>query len=1411
MKNPVSTYRIQFHKDFTFRDFEQIIPYLDQLGVRTLYASPIFEAVPGSLHGYDSVNPQRINPEIGTEAELQAISQQLSQRGMSWIQDIVPNHMAFNPHNLWLMDVLEKGQLSPYATFFDIDWQSPVHQGRLMVPFLGSPLDEVIDRNELTVDYREGKFVITYFDTSYPLNLRAYTTILKAGNANPDKSVQQLLGRIVKSASAKNPDQYTRQSDECVLALAELMTEKDGQVYIQNCLKTVNGTPSCIREITNQQAYRLCYHGETDQQINYRRFFTVNALICLNIQDPAVFDAVHQLPKALLDAGVFHGLRVDHIDGLQDPKRYLQRLRQLAGPEAYIIVEKILQNEEELPADWPVQGATGYAYLSMVNNLFTRTESEASFTRFYHALLGEKMAVRTELHDKKAYILYQHMNGELDNLYGLFQNLNLLDKSELASLLEDSLKTAIGEFLIQCPVYRYYGNQMPLSEEETTAVRAIFSRIRKHKPELAPAVGLLDEALLQNPPLAPADYQQRALRFYQRCMQFTGPLMAKGVEDTLMYTYTRFIGHDEVGDSPAYFGLTVEAFHQKMLDRQRQWPLALNATSTHDTKRGEDVRSRLNVLTDLTDEWIAAVQEWQQLNKALKSADTGSDTTSEAPDANDEYFIYQTLIGAYPMPGQEDPDFADRLNEYLQKAMREAKRNSTYDAPNEAYETATQTFARQLLDPKRPFWASFQQFHQRIADFGIINSLAQVLLKCTSPGVPDIYQGCEGWDLSLVDPDNRRPIDFAPRQRALDELATHDPATLLPDLWSTRYDARIKQWLVHILLTERNRQPELFAHGHYVPLEVKGHYKQHVLAFARRYQQLWYVVVVPLGLARLCRQQKKDALELAWLDTRIILPDGAPASWQHCLVDREGKATDGLLVSDLFGQLPLAVIKLKKRPTERSAGILMPITSLPSPFGIGDFGPEALAFADFLSRSQQTYWQVLPLNPVAGECAYSPYSAISSMAGDPFLLSPEWLVQDGLLTEADLPSAYLPLTAEVDYNAVYRTKEKLLKKAYETAKQQQSDTDDFPLFCQREADWLDDFALFAVLKEHHDNQPWHRWPKPYKFRQAKALEPFRAEQAEAIREVKWRQFIFARQWNRLKTYGNSLGIQFFGDLPFYMNYDSADVWANPAFFSLDKDGAMIGVAGVPPDYFNASGQRWGMPVFRWENLKKQGYSWWIARLRKNQERYDLLRLDHFRAFASYWEVAAHEETAIRGEWKPGPGADFFRTVQSELGELPFVAEDLGDIDADVYTLRDEFGLPGMKVIQFAFGEDMPETVDIPHHHTPNAIAYTGTHDNNTSVGWYRQDSSHEHRSQLERYVGHPVSQLDVHLVLGRLVYASVANTAILPLPDVLGLDESARLNTPASDAGNWTWRLLPGQLDPAIEQRLREWTTVYNR
>ncbi|GAB3891776.1 4-alpha-glucanotransferase [Spirosoma agri] len=367
---------------------------------------------------------------------------------------------------------------------------------------------------------------------------------------------------------------------------------------------------------------------------------------------------------------------------------------------------------------------------------------------------------------------------------------------------------------------------------------------------------------------------------------------------------------------------------------------------------------------------------------------------------------------------------------------------------------------------------------------------------------------------------------------------------------------------------------------------------------------------------------------------------------------------------------------------------------------------------------------------------------------------------------------------------------------------------EFQQFCAEEAYWLDDFALYTVLKQHHENKPWHDWPTALRLREANALQTFRDQQTDALAKINWLQFVFDRQWNDLKMYCNRLGVRLFGDLPFYVSYDSVDVWAHPELFSVD-DGRMIGVAGVPPDEFSADGQLWGMPVYRWDVHKKQHYAWWIERLRKNMERYDLLRLDHFRAFADYWEVPADEVTAVHGSWQPGPGADLFTVLQNELGDLLFVAEDLGKIDQPVYELRDAFGLPGMAVLQFAFGEDMPKSVNNVHNHKPNIIAYTGTHDNNTTLGWYRQ--GRPQIRQLERYIGVPVTEENVHLILIRLAYASVAQTAILPIQDVLGLDETARLNNPAASANNWTWRLLPDQLTPVLEEQLRGWAEVYNR
>ncbi|AMM52322.1 malto-oligosyltrehalose synthase [Rufibacter sp. DG15C] len=1409
MHNPVATYRLQFHKEFTFQDFERTLSYLQKLGVSTIYASPIFEATPGSTHGYDGVNPHHINPEIGTEEELRTLANGLKEQGISWLQDIVPNHMAFHPNNPWLMDVLEKGPMSQYHAFFDINWSCPLYNGRVMVPFLGAPLAEAIQNGELKVGYDEAqkRLVFNYYGSAYPLNIRSYDALLKDQGAS-NQAVKQLLDRLQEIHQEEDAKALFLKWEEFKQQLAALMKNPETSPAIVSQLEAINTNQEWIQELTSQQVYQLCHWQETDAHINFRRFFTVNGLICLNVQDPHVFDTYHQYIKELLDQGIFQGLRIDHVDGLYDPTGYLNQLRELAGPETYISVEKILEPGETMPDQWPIQGNTGYDFLSYVNNLFTYSPGQETFNKLYQELVGEEARVHDQIHEKKAFILQEHMGGELENLFQLFLSQRLVQEDVLSTVSPEELKAAIGEFLVQCPVYRYYGNQMPLEKDEAEAVQVIFNGIRNSKPDLSGAVEILERALLGASPEGEDDtYLERSQRFYQRLMQFTGPLMAKGVEDTIMYTYNRFIGHNEVGDAPESFGMSSKQFHQLMDNRQKHWPLSLNGTSTHDTKRGEDVRARLNVLTELSEEWASAVQEWRKLNADLKQ--------NNAPDANDEYLIYQTLYSAYPMAGEEENGFAERLQEYLQKALREAKTHSNWTTPYEAYEAATKEFAVKLLDQGRPFWNHFQDFRLKTMDYGIANSLSQVLLKFTAPGIPDVYQGTELWDFSLVDPDNRRPVDYKKRQAWLEELDSYDlnkQEALWEDLWTNRTDAHIKLWLTRSLFTERKNNADLFAKGVYLPLEVEGEHKDHVLAFARKHLRTWYVVAVPLHLAALAKKQGVETLqEIDWQDTKVLLPKDAPKDWQDPLLRGSGQYAHELKVSDLFRIFPLALLKLETK-NERGAGILLHITTLASSFGIGDLGPEARRFADFLQASNQKYWQLLPLNPVEAGQGYSPYSSISSRAGNPLLISPELLAKECLLQEDELSAYHLPQTGSVDYELAKRVKEELLEKAWQQfnagdyAPMQQQFTE----YCLSEAGWLHDFSLYVLLKEQNKGQAWFQWEEPFRQRDASALEAVSQQHVEALTKIKWVQFLFDQQWKRLRTYCNNRGIQMFGDMPFYISYDSVDVWSNRDIFAVDDAGQMTGVAGVPPDSFSEDGQLWGMPVFKWDVLKAQNYDWWIGRLRKNMELYDLVRLDHFRAFADYWEVPAGEQTAKNGVWQPGPGADFFTVVEKELGSLPFIAEDLGEINDSVLKLRDDFNLPGMKILQFAWGEDMPQNDYMPHNYARNFIAYTGTHDNNTTLGWYRQEGSEFHQ-QIEHYVGRELSEEDIYWVMARLAYASVAKTAILPMQDVLGIDEQGRMNTPGQAHGNWGWRLMPGQINKQTQNQLKEWTWLYNR
>jgi len=1345
MFKPTSTYRIQFHKDFNFKSLNNIIPYLQKLGIDTIYASPIFEAVEGSTHGYDVVNPLRVNPEIGTEDELLEISTGLKAAKISWIQDIVPNHMAFSPKNKWLMDVLKNGSMSKYASFFDIDISN---DQKLMVPFLGSDLEDAIESSALKLIKIKGEYFLNNGDSNWPLNI---------------VSQERLAG--------KNED--------------EIIDKK------------------LIKEIANKQFYRLYNWQETNHTINYRRFFTVNALICLNIQDQENFDIYHEYILELVKKDIFQGLRIDHIDGLYDPKGYLERLRKVVGDEVYIVVEKILERDEQLPSDWPVQGNTGYDFLAMTNNLFTNQTNRGKFDEIYKEITGKNLDPKILINEKKETFLFQYMQGELNNLFDLFTDLKLLSTEEIDRVKPEKLKRAIAELLIQMPVYRYYNYNFPLPDNDSENLKALLD-IAANQEGLKEATLALKQMFLAVPLHSDAEYNGKLSKFYQRLMQFSGPLMAKGVEDTVMFTYNRFVGHSEVGDAPDAFGFSVTEFHQKMVDRQLHWPLSLNGSSTHDTKKGEDFRARINVLTDLPKVWQVAIQDF---SSAIKNSEKLNEIYKLIHN-NDFYLIFQTILGAIPYPGEDADEFDNRLVQFIEKALREAKKRSDWAEPNEEYEKLLQDFALQLIDENEESFAIISKLLNRIADFGILNSLSQLVLKFVCPGIPDVYQGTELWDLSLVDPDNRRPVDYEKRNQFIQEESS------LKELWSSRYSGKIKLWLTKKLINFRKENQDLFTQGDYIPLKVEGTYHDNILAFARKYKDRYVVIAVPLGLATISKAE--EIVEFNWLDTQIILPKEFPTSWRNIITEKDEVKdilNENFLVNQLFGELQIGLIELKRKPIERSAGILMHITSLPSKYGIGDFGSEANRFVDFLAETNQQYWQILPLNPTKVGNGYSPYSSNSAKAGNILLIDLEQLVDEGGLTVDDLSASVLAFEDEVEFSQVEEAKFKLLKKAYKAFKKNKTENTDLEFFnfCTKEREWLDDFGLYTAIKNHHQQLEWYNWRAEFKKRETKQIDVFRSEFAEEIDEVKWQQYVFFKQWHKLKDYSNSKGIKIIGDLPFYLDYDSVEVWSDPELFKLDANLKPTFVAGVPPDYFNENGQLWGMPVFNWTVLESSNYEWWIKRLQKNMEMFDLLRLDHFIAFSSYWEIPADRENAINGKWEKGGGENFFKVIKAKFPDMPFIAEDLGEISTEVEQLRDEFKLPGMKVLQFAFGSDLSASSHIPHNFTSqNCIVYSGTHDNNTLVGWYEKDVDQQTKERITRYFDCQIDEKEIHKEFIRLAFSSTAKIAIVPIQDVLGLNEEARMNIPGNANGNWLWRLDLEKLK-AIKHWLADITSTYGR
>jgi malto-oligosyltrehalose synthase len=1080
----VSTYRIQFHSGFTFAHLEQVLPYLHQLGVKTMYASPIFKSVPGSNHGYNVTDPLQVNPELGTLEQLRAISTRMKSLGMNWLQDIVPNHMAYHPCNHWLMDVLEKGPSSRYASYFDVTLRNTE---KLMAPFLSDTLEQVVERKEVQLVYTEKGLAFRCGDLLFPVQLESYLALLQGANGALDALKDEISNNDV---------------DGLKLGLCVLLRDPVLQAYLDTQLERTNNSPQALIQLAAQQHYELCHWRETEKRINYRRFFIINEMICLNMQHEEVFDHYHQLVKQLVDEDVFQGVRVDHIDGLSDPSQYLERLRALVGEQVYIAVEKILEPGERLPAYWPVQGTTGYDFLATVNNAFTNRKGKDAFADFYDEEICKDKSIKYEIFSKKALILNKYMVGELDNLYHLFCDLELAKNSELVAVSERGIKQAIGALLIHCPVYRYYCTHFPLDKEEAGAISDILKSIGGDDGDRA--IVILRQVLLKCPQDGDPAYNARVAKFYMRCMQFSGPLMAKGVEDTVMYTYNRFIAHNEVGDAPSSFGITVDEYHRFMQKRLASWPRAMNATATHDMKRGEDARMRLNVLSDIPALWVQKVKEWQELNKNKKQ--------QGAPDANEEYFIYEALVAAYPMPGQPFDDFTNRFRAYIRKASREAKRHTNWNVANDEYEMSMEHFIDGLLHEDSPFLKSFEDYLHSIADHGILNSLCQQVLKYTSPGVPDTYQGCELWDLSMVDPDNRRPVDYQLTSRLLSNIDLRKTdAHLFVDLWESRYSGKIKLWLVQKMLQLRAEEHMVFATGAYTPLDVKGKYKNDIIAYARQTERVVVVVVLPLHTAAICAEQGCELNNVDWRDTVVTLPEDSSVECVDLITGIRKKTSKIVNVNDLFDMSHFAVLKYDAADNPRGAGILLPMFSVPSPFGIGDFGKGTKEFADFLYRSGQKYWQLLPLNPTEMGTFHSPYSSISSMAGNPLLISPELLAEEGLLDRKELKEYHLPDKSFIDYKKVEKTKYAILDIAWQRFKDGEYRKLEvaFEKYCVEQNAWLDDFALYRVVKDQNNGLPWYEWQDKYKWRDAQTLSTFARERADDIKRVKWLQFIVA--------------------------------------------------------------------------------------------------------------------------------------------------------------------------------------------------------------------------------------------------------------------------------------------------------------
>jgi (1->4)-alpha-D-glucan 1-alpha-D-glucosylmutase len=905
---PTATYRLQLNRNFTFRDAASIIPYLQQLGISHCYVSPYLRARPGSLHGYDIIDHNALNPEIGAPEDYEHFVEVLHRHGMGQILDIVPNHMGvMGSDNAWWLDVLENGESSDYAEFFDIDW-NPIKdelQGKVLIPILGDQYGNELEKGELKLVFDEGRgeFSIFYHQHCFPVDPSEYPRILghdigtleqKLGASNEDflelQSISTAFGHLParNGLTLEQRAERNREKEVQKRRLAALCEKSPGiREFLREVVKVFNGTPGdsrsfdLLHDLIKAQVYRLAQWRVAADDINYRRFFDINDLAALRMENDEVFQATHRLVLKLVADGEVDGLRIDHPDGLYDPGRYLHRLcdkltegldRQQNNP--YLVVEKILTGKERLRPDWPVNGTTGYEFASAVNGLFVAQNSADKMERIYRSFTGDSKEYGDLVYECKKLILKVSLASELNVLANLLIRIALSNRHTCDFTL-NSLRSALAEIIANFPVYRTYVSGKNVSTEDRRymelAVRA--GRRRSNAPDLSVFDFVRHVLLVETNGVESETYKRAVVRFAMKFQQVTAAVMAKGVEDTAFYRYNRLVSLNEVGGSPGRFGISVEEFHRTNQERMSNWPHSMLATSTHDSKRSEDVRARIDVLSEIPSLWRRKLSRWRDWNRSKKT----STEDFVAPSRNDEYLLYQTLVGTWPAEGMNDnqwAEYVERIEQYMLKSAREAKEYTRWANQDSDYEQALSAFVRSVLDRSGTnlFLQDLADFQRLISRVGALNSLSQTLLKLTCPGVPDIYQGNEMFDFALVDPDNRRSVDYDRRRDLLKKVregSVFATQNNFQESTASLVDCQ-KLYLSWKTLQVRNERRLLFEAGNYIPLRVTGDKAQHVVAFAREHEGKSAIIAVPRLIATLLGEEFESVCnEVVWGNTRI--------------------------------------------------------------------------------------------------------------------------------------------------------------------------------------------------------------------------------------------------------------------------------------------------------------------------------------------------------------------------------------------------------------------------------------------------------------------------------------------------------------------------------------------------------------